>query len=78
MVGVDRVGHQRLGVQQDVLRGAAVVQPGGGEHVGPEQRVAERLPDAWIGAPALLVAGRGEREAALLVVGGERFQHGCA
>lgn len=50
----------------------SVVEPGGGQHVGPEDVLAQHRPHPWIHAAALLVARRGERRVFLAVVLGER------
>ncbi len=77
VLGVDGVRHQLFGLHQDGTAGPAVVEPAGGQHVAVEDGVAQHLAHPGVGAPRLLVSGRGEPQLPRLVVTGQCFQYGC-
>jgi hypothetical protein len=76
VVGVDGVGHQLLGLRNDALRLAPVVEAVEGEDVGGEDTGPDDVQHPRVDAAALLVAGRPEDDVAATAEGLQGLQDG--
>lgn len=77
LIGAHRLGHEVFGVGEIAITRGAVIQTGGGKHIGAERVDPEHLRDPFVGAAALAVPGRGEPVPVTAVVVGQCLQQRC-